>query len=86
MTENFVRYTGKLRPPTDKEMCAGEVPLKQLWLPIGEEDVPDNWREGPYAPTLVELYAFMATYEIPHSARIEYLECGSHTVSLEWDV
>ena len=79
----MIIYDDQLMEPTPEQLAEGIVPLQAHWW---TEDNPDQKRVGPYAPTIGELTAFMTHYDIPDSAKIEYYECGSHTISLEWKV
>lgn len=76
-------YSTEINAPTPEQMAKGVVPIQGLWW---TENEPDKKRDTPYAPTIAELWNYMQQYGIPLSAKIEYYDCGSHTMSLEWTV
>lgn len=63
----------RLVPPTVKQMEVGSVPL----LDADDEELPAS-------PTLDELLAHCQEFDIPTTAKVTYLACGTHTVALEW--
>ena len=74
-----MKYTKKLNDPTPEQLKEQCVPLRQKY-----EASPGQWRDTPYEPAVTELVEFMEKHGIPSFAKVEYWECGTHTIALSW--
>lgn len=71
--------------PTAEQLAAKVVPLRYGWIFGGFKAVPvPEQQYGPSRPTVADLLTYMAEHGIPLTARLEYWQCGSHTVALDW--
>jgi hypothetical protein len=74
-----MNYTNKLNEPTTQQLADKIVPLEQKY-----EGSDGNWRNTPHEPTVTEMLTFMHEHGIPLTAKVIYMECGSHTLGLTW--
>lgn len=78
-----VEYSpGELLPPTPLELKRGEWALETYRY----TDTYQGREIYPYYPDITELTYMLKKYGIPDSACVEYGECGSHTITIRWDV
>lgn len=76
---------GELLPPTPHALSVGEWLLETVAIFKDFSSGKMMAHTTPYYPTLDELSRACERYGIPRDARVDYSECGSHTLVVVWD-
>ena len=75
---------GELLPPTAHEQERGSWRLQTLTF-YDHLEPPENYYVIPCYPTFEELRRVMDAHGVPANATVEYADCGSHELTVEWD-